>query len=104
MKIRTYITFGPLGTSDPQMEKSVPVGIRSPTPWARRHNSLDDKVIHMSLSRSLIRCLYSLSIPVSELMTELANWGLTGFSMGLSIMVATKLVDAFFMHCFSLVL
>ena len=83
---------------------SVPVGRRSPTPRDRRPNSSENEVIHMSLSGTLIRCLYYWYIPVLLLMAEFATWGLTCFRMGLSVMEATKLKDACFMYCFYQVL
>ena len=58
----------------------------------------------MSLYDTFIRFLYSWEIPVSELITEYADWGLTGFSMGSSITETIKLEGAFFLCFFVLYL
>ena len=58
----------------------------------------------MSLSGIFNKYLYSLDVMVSEFMTEFANWGLTGFRMGLSVMAAKKLANSCFMYCFCRVL
>ena len=52
----------------------VPVGIRSPTPFANRPNSLANDVCQIVLVGPLTRSLYSKEKPVSWSMTEFIDW------------------------------
>ena len=52
----------------------VPVGIRSPTPFANRPNSLANDVCQIVLVGPLTRSLYSKEKPVFWSMTELIDW------------------------------
>ena len=52
----------------------VPVGIRSPTPFANRPSSLANDVCQIVFVGPLIRSLYSKEKPVFWSMTELMDW------------------------------
>jgi hypothetical protein len=72
--ILPYVTLHPLGTLSLVMKKQVlvPEGIRVLTPWASHPSSLAKDWSQISKSGPSMRCLYSCTLPVVALVTELA--------------------------------
>ena len=72
--IRAYLTLRPWGMADFDIKKTVlvPVGVRVPTPWARRPRSLAIALIQVSPLGLQMRCQYLSAWPLVGSVTALA--------------------------------